>query len=160
MKESKIELHLKVFENETQLPAEIAGLMGRAVEAREKAYAPYSSFFVGAAVLLESGEIVTGSNQENAAFPSGLCAERVAIFSCGANFPGQQIKALAISARSLNHILEDPIGPCGACRQSLLEYEQKQKLPIPVYFRGEKGKIVMTQSISDLLPLAFGSQYL
>lgn len=103
--------------------------MNKAQQARENAYAPYSRFRVGTALQLASGEIVLGSNQENAAYPSGLCAERVAVFSAGANFPNQTITSLAITVRSENHEISEAIAPCGACRQSLAEYEQKQKAP-------------------------------
>ena len=155
MKKQKIEIQLEVFENLSELPKEIQNLMNKAQQAREDAYAPYSHFLVGAAILLESGEITIGSNQENAAYPSGLCAERVAIFHCGAVFPNETINAMAITARALKHQLTDPIGPCGACRQSLSEYEQKQKSPIAIYFMGETGKIIKVASIKDLLPLGF-----
>ena len=159
-KKQKIEIQLEVFENQYELPNEIQRLMNSARSARENAYAPYSQFKVGAAILLDSGEITIGSNQENAAYPSGLCAERVAIFHCGAVFPNQFIKAMAITASSKNHQLDEPIGPCGACRQSLSEYEQKQDTPIPIYFMGETGKIVKVYSVKDLLPLGFDAKYL
>lgn len=134
--------------------------MNKAQEARENAYAPYSHFKVGAAIKLSSGAITLGNNQENAAYPSGLCAERVAIFHAGATFPKETIIAMAISARSQNHILNVPIGPCGACRQSMAEYEQKQKSPIAVYFMGESGKIIKVDSVMDLLPFGFDNTYL
>lgn len=157
---SKFEIDFNIFAEVSELPEEIQELMEKAKQARENAYAPYSEFKVGAAILLDSGEITVGCNQENAAYPSGLCAERVAIFHCGAVFPDQNIKALAITARSKNHKLEEPIGPCGACRQSLLEYEQKQHSPIAIYFMGETGKIVKVSAIRDLLPFGFDSKYL
>ena len=159
-KKQKIEIEFEVFENQAQLPTEIQDLMDRARTAREEAYAPYSQFRVGAALLLFSGEITIGSNQENAAYPSGLCAERVAIFHCGAVFPNQTIKALAITASSPSQVLNDPIGPCGACRQSLSEYELRQNSPIAVYFMGETGKILKVSSVKDLLPLGFDGKYL
>jgi len=159
-KKQKIEIQLEVFENQSELPKEIQELMKSAQIARDNAYAPYSQFKVGAAILLDSGEITLGSNQENAAYPSGLCAERVAVFHCGAVFPKQTIKAMAITASSKNHQLNEPIGPCGACRQSLSEYEQKQHSPIAIYFMGETGKIVRVDAVKDLLPLGFDSKYL
>lgn len=160
MKKQKIEIHLEVFEDVSELPLAIKNLMDKAQQARENAYAPYSHFRVGAALLLSSGEIVTGNNQENAAYPSGLCAERVAVFSAGANFPVDNILALAITARSENQPTTEAIAPCGACRQSLAEYEQKQKSPIATYFMGESGDIIKVDSIADLLPLGFDSKYL
>ncbi len=133
--------------------------MTAAEEAREKAYAPYSNFRVGAAILLENGEIITGNNQENAAYPSGLCAERVAIFFAGSQFPNTKILQLAVTARSENQVLRKPISPCGACRQSIAEYEIKQNHPIEIFFMGETGEVYKANSIKDLLPFLFdGSQ--
>ncbi len=134
--------------------------MNKAHEAREKAYAPYSSFKVGAALELESGEIILGNNQENAAYPSGLCAERVAVFHAGATHPNAIIKNMAITAKSLNNKVTSPVAPCGACRQVLAEYEVKQKEPLAIYFMGETGKIIKANSIKDLLPLLFDNSQL
>ena len=159
-KKIKIETELEVFDSVSDLSPDFQNLMNKAHEARENAYAPYSSFKVGAAIALESGVIVTGNNQENAAFPSGLCAERVAAFHAGSNFPGQSFLAIALSARSLKHPTVTPIPPCGACRQSLAEYEVNQGSPIAVYFMGESGKVVKAKSVKDLLPLIFDSSYL
>ncbi|WP_111879709.1 cytidine deaminase [Aequorivita sp. CIP111184] len=160
MKKIKIETYLEVFETISELPKDIQELMNKAQQARENAYAPYSHFRVGAAIRLTSNQITIGSNQENAAYPSGLCAERVAIFHTGALYPNQEIKAIAISASSSSQVLDEPIGPCGACRQSMAEYEQKQKSPIAIYFMGETGKIVKVASVLDLLPLGFDAKYL
>ncbi len=160
LKKIKIETHLEVFESVSELPSIVKDLMDKAHEARENAYAPYSRFKVGAALRLESGEIVLGNNQENAAFPSGLCAERVAVFHAGATYPNSTITTLAISARSLKNEITTPIPPCGACRQALVEYEVNQKSPIAVYFMGESGKVVKSGSVKDLLPLIFDSSYL
>ena len=134
--------------------------MNKAQKAREDAYAPYSRFRVGAALALQSGEIIIGNNQENAAFPSGLCAERVAIFHAGATNPNATIKTMAITARSLQHKVTEPIPPCGACRQAIAEYEIKQESPIAIYFMGETGKVAKAASIADLLPLLFDKSYL
>ena len=160
MKKQKIEIALEVFENISELPKDIQELMNKAQQARESAYAPYSHFKVGAALRLASGQVVTGSNQENAAFPSGLCAERVAVFQAGANFPDQTITHLAITVKAAGHTVTEAIAPCGACRQSLAEYEQKQKSPIAIYFMGEEGNIVKVASVMDLLPLGFDAKYL
>lgn len=160
MKKLTIETHLEVFDSISELPNDIQELMNKAHEARENAYAPYSHFKVGAALRLDSGEIVLGNNQENAAFPSGLCAERVAVFHAGATNPDTIINTLAITARSMNHKVLTPIPPCGACRQSLAEYEVKQKSPMAIYFMGETGKVVKANSVKDLLPLIFDSSYL
>lgn len=159
-KNSKIEITVEVFDNLSELPIKIQELMQKAQKTRDTAYAPYSKFKVGAAILLQSGEITVGSNQENAAYPSGLCAERVAIFHTGAIFPNEQMEAIAITAKAPNQILSEPIGPCGACRQSMAEYEQKQGKPIAVYFMGETGRIIKIASVKDLLPLSFDAKYL
>lgn len=155
MKEINISTTLELFESVDELPAEVRELLEEAVNAREKAYAPYSKFNVGAAILLENGEIISGSNQENASYPSGLCAERTAIFFAGAKFPDQKINIMAVSAKSLNHLVLTPVPPCGACRQVIAEYEDKQGEPIEIYFMGERGKVVKANSLKDLLPLSF-----
>lgn len=160
MKKITISADLEVYDNETELPQDVQGLMSQAVEAREKSYSPYSQFRVGAAILLENGEVVTGSNQENASYPAGLCAERTAIFYAGAKYPETKIFKLAITARSENHTMEVPTPPCGSCRQAIAEYEVRQDQPIEIFFMGEKGKVVKASSISDLLPLIFDSSYL
>jgi cytidine deaminase len=160
LKKQKIEIALEVFESISELPKDIQELMNKAQQARENAYAPYSRFRVGAAVRLSSGEIVIGNNQENAAFPSGLCAERVAVFSAGATFPNETTTDLAITVRAESHEVTEAIAPCGACRQALAEYEQKQKSPIAIYFMGETGDIIKVASVMDLLPLGFDAKYL
>lgn len=144
----------------SELSEEDNRLMLKAIEARRTAYAPYSKFSVGAALLLENNEIVLGSNQENAAYPSGMCAERVAIWKAGSAFPGVKILKLAITASSEITKVDQPIGPCGACRQSLSEYEIKQKQAFSILFMGEVGEIVKTESLLSLLPFSFDSSYL
>ncbi len=160
MEKRNIGFELTIYNSENELSQEEAKLLEKAVSARKKAYSPYSNFQVGAAVLLESGKIVIGNNQENASYPSGLCAERVAVFQAGALFPTQRIIAIAISATSKNYVVNTPAGPCGNCRQSIAEYEQKQKTPITILMRGEKGKIYKSNSIGELLPLAFNNSFL
>ncbi|MGS2737636.1 cytidine deaminase [Sinomicrobium sp. M5D2P17] len=155
MKEVEITSRLMVYDDTNELPEAIRALMQKAVEARKNAYAPYSRFKVGAALLLDNEEVVIGSNQENASYPSGLCAERVAIFQAGARYPGVKVRAMAISAASDNRTVLTPIPPCGACRQSLAEYEVKQAEPLELYFMGETGKVVKAASVKDLLPLLF-----
>ena len=160
MKQIKITSSATVYSNLGELSTEDQTLMNKAIEARRNAYAPYSKFHVGAALLLDNGEIVLGNNQENAAYPSGMCAERVAIWQAGSLFPGVKIKKLAISASSTITKVDKPIGPCGACRQTLSEYEINQKEPFPVIFMGEVGEIVKTPSLLSLLPFSFDSSYL
>lgn len=160
MKEINITTKLSVFENFNELPNEIQDLMSEAIEIRKKAYAPYSQFRVGAAILLDNGKIVLGSNQENAAYPSGLCAERVAIFYAGANYPDAKILKIAISATSDINVNTTPIPPCGSCRQSIAEYESKQESPIEMYFMGEIGEIYKSESLKNLLPFTFDKHFL
>ena len=160
MKNIKIEINLEEFDSVSELPVSIQKLMNKAHEAREKAYAPYSRFKVGAALQLKSGEIITGNNQENAAYPSGLCAERVAIFHAGSQNTDATFVSMAITAKSLNHVLSSPIAPCGGCRQVLAEYEVKQDPSIEIYFMGETGKIIKANSVKDLLPLIFDAAFL
>ncbi len=149
-----------MFDALEELPKDVQELMQQSFKIRDKAYAPYSEFLVGAALLLENGEVILGNNQENACYPSGLCAERVAIFSAGANFPGVPILRMALSAKSLKHQLITPTPPCGACRQAIAEYELNQKKPIEIYFMGETGKVVKSYSLANLLPLIFDNSYL
>lgn len=130
-------------------------LVNAAREATQKAYAPYSNFKVGAAVWLSNGKIITGNNQENGAYPSGLCAERVAVFAAAAQYPDAVVKAVAIAAYSPLFKVNTPVTPCGACRQVLAEYEQKSGEPIKVIMTGSTGKILMTDSIKALLPFSF-----
>lgn len=155
MKEIKIETVITVYESLDEVPSEGQTLMKRAVEARLKSYSPYSNFAVGAALRLANGEVVTGSNQENASYPSGLCAERTAIFYAGAKFPDQDITCLAITAGSSLCTTEEPIPPCGACRQTIAEYEEKQGKPIEIFFMGETGKVAKSKSLANLLPFVF-----
>lgn len=151
---------MSVYDSINELPETDKKIMLKAVEARNNAYAPYSSFFVGAAVLLENGKIVLGNNQENAAYPSGLCAERVAIYQAAAIYPNVKICSVAISATSKNYKVLEPAAPCGNCRQSMIEYEQKQKEPMTLLLMGEEGTVVKCNSISDILPLAFSNSFL
>ena len=160
MEKRNIAFELTIYDTVKELSQEDSKLLENAVSARKNAYAPYSNFQVGAAILLENGEIIIGNNQENASYPSGLCAERVAIFQAGARFPHQRIIAIAISATSENYVVDTPAGPCGNCRQAIAEYEQKQKTPIAILMRGEKGKIYKCNAIAQLLPLTFNNSFL
>ncbi|OED45048.1 cytidine deaminase [Flavobacteriaceae bacterium (ex Bugula neritina AB1)] len=160
MKEIEIRSIVQVYDSIEELSEEVRGLMLQSFEIRDKAYAPYSEFLVGAALLLENGEVVLGSNQENACYPSGLCAERTAIYHAGANFPDVPIIRMALSAKSLKHQLLTPTPPCGSCRQAIAEYELKQKKPIEIFFMGETGKVVKSDSLANLLPLIFDNSYL
>ncbi|WP_457615719.1 cytidine deaminase [Lutibacter sp.] len=160
MKKLEIKTQISVYESFEDLPNQIQSLMEKAIAAKEKAYAPYSKFRVGAALLLDNAKVITGNNQENAAYPSGMCAERVAIWKASSEYPNNKVIALAISASAASHIVKEPVAPCGACRQALSEYEIKQKDKIEVYFMGETGKVINTHAVLDLLPLAFDKSFL
>ena len=160
MENIELKISYTEVENENELSSDERNLMQKAREASNFAYAPYSNFYVGAALLLDSGVIVTGNNQENVAFPSGLCAERVAIFSAGANYPGQAVKTIAITCKSKQFAVTEPLSPCGACRQAMSEYEMKQHSNIRILLQGETGKIRIINSIADLLPFMFKAEEL
>ncbi len=160
MKEISFTTQFLEFEHLTDLPIDVQQLMDQAIEIRKKAYAPYSKFRVGVAILLDNGKVVMGSNQENAAYPSGLCAERVAIFQAGAVYPDAKILKMAITAASDTNTTKTPIPPCGACRQSIAEYEIKQDQPIAIYFMGEIGSIYKSDSLKNLLPFMFDKNFL
>ena len=129
-------------------------LINNAKESTKNSYAPYSKFSVGAAVLLNNNEIISGSNQENAAYPSGLCAERTTLFYANSRYPNVPVKTLAIAARTENGFIDEPIPPCGACRQVILETEKRYKQPIKIILYGSK-KIYIIKGINALLPLSF-----
>jgi cytidine deaminase len=153
MIERKIEISVMVYAYE-ELSEEYKRLVDEAKNATQNAYAPYSEFNVGAAVLLENGEMVSGTNQENAAYPSGLCAERVTMFYANSKYPNVAPKALAIATFAGGDFLDEPITPCGACRQVLLESEMRYGVDIDVLLFGRKG-VCVVKSVKALLPLAF-----
>lgn len=142
------------FAQLSELSEEEQTLIEKAKMATHNSYANYSHFNVGAACLLDDGQIIIGANQENAAFPSGLCAERTAVFAAQANHPELSIKTLAIAAKNENGFLKDPISPCGACRQVILEIEDRYKQPVRILLYGTEG-IYCFNSIKDLLPFSF-----
>lgn len=156
----KISFDITIYGSIEELNANDRDLMSAAVHARKKAYAPYSNFSVGASVLLANGEIIEGNNQENASYPSGLCAERVAVFYAGAKFPNVKIQTVAISAASATYDVSTPAAPCGNCRQAISEYEFKQNSSIKIILMGETGSVIVCDCLSDLLPLGFNSTYL
>ena len=160
MKEIAFTSQITVFESIEELPDDIQNLILNAIEVRKHAYAPYSKFKVGASVLLDNGKIVVGSNQENAAYPSGLCAERVAIFHASSIYPEATISKIAITAASDINKTTTPVPPCGSCRQAIAEYEIKQNTPIEIYFMGETGMIYKSASLKNLLPFMFEKKLL
>lgn len=155
MKEIKLETKIRICLL-AELPEEELPVVEAALKVTEQSYAPYSKFHVGAAALLEDGTIVTGSNQENAAYPSGLCAERVALFYAGHRYPDVPVVALAIAAAA-NGRQVGSISPCGACRQVLLEAEQRYGKPMKVLLCGTK-EVIIAERAESLLPLCFGAK--
>ena len=160
MKVRNINISIEEYENEGQLPKADQSLMNDAKLAINSSYAPYSAFHVGAAVLLDNGEVVTGSNQENGAYPSGLCAERVALFHAKHQYPDASIKSLAITAHADHFEINHPITPCGACRQVIAEVQNRQTKKIRIILKGEKGVVQVIEGIENLLPLMFKEEKL
>lgn len=154
MKAEELRITIYSYPDAGELPGIGAELIRLAKEATENAWAPYSKFRVGAALELDNGKIITGNNQENIAFPSGLCAERVALFYAGSQYPGVAIKRIAVAAFAEGKFVAGPVYPCGDCRQVLLEHENRVKQPVEVIMYGEK-EIKLVKSVSDLLPLPF-----
>lgn len=159
MKERIISISYFEFEALDELSAGDVLLVQKARDIAENAWAPYSGFKVGAALKLENGELVTGNNQENAAYPSGLCAERVALFSANANFPGSPVNTIALTAFNKNGLVREPVKPCGACLQAIVESEARFEKPIRLILDG-KDKILLVNGVKHLLPLSFGKDAL
>ena len=155
MKTLTIETSIKVYDYH-ELSTEERKLTESALEATLRSYAPYSNFHVGASVLLEDGTIVTGTNQENVAYPSGLCAERTALFYASASRPDKAMTAIAIAASQNGELLETPVTPCGACRQVMAQYQLKSGLPMMVLLIGAHS-ILKFEKVDDLLPFIFDS---
>ena len=159
MKTREIKIVVHEFENIGELSDDDQILLAEARRITGLAYAPYSGFHVGAAVLLANGQIITGNNQENAAYPSGLCAERVALFYANANYPDSAVKAIAISAAKNGVLVNDTVKPCGSCRQVLAEAEVRYDTPIRVILDGQDS-ICVLKGIESLLPLSFSKRAL
>ncbi|MFP5080088.1 cytidine deaminase [Pedobacter sp. JCM 36344] len=155
MEQKTFTISYKNFSDISELESADKVLCEHAVRALDTSYSPYSQFRVGAAVQLNDGSIVTGSNQENVAYPSGLCAERVALFGIGASKPTVIIEKMAITAQTNNFKIMNPITSCGACLQVMAEFEQKQKKEIEVLFYCIGGEVVKVSSIKNLLPFTF-----
>ena len=154
MKQQAVQIMFTEYERLDELSEKQVILINKAIEAAKNAYAPYSAYHVGAAVLLGNGEIITGNNQENAAYPSGLCAERVAIFYAGSQYPGIAATSIAIVAMQDGSIQDEPVTPCGGCRQVLCEKESLGDTSLEMILYGKK-KIQVIQRAADLLPLPF-----
>lgn len=161
MQKITLDSHFEKYDSFEELTAQDRQLMEEAKKAADDAYAPYSKFHVGAAVLLENGVIVRGSNQENAAYPSGLCAERVALFAAGAQHPGNKIVAIAITAYPEGKkIPAVPISPCGDCRQVMAEYELRYDHKIRLIMEGGNGTYIISDRVAQLLPFLFSGDVL
>ena len=159
MKTTEITIVVHEFQNIGELPENDQLLLNEARRITALAYAPYSGFYVGAAVLLDNGIIVTGNNQENSAYPSGLCAERVALFYANANYPESGVKAIAVSAAKNGILVNDSVKPCGACRQALAEAEVRFDSPINIVLDG-LDSIMVLKGVESLLPLSFSKKAL
>ncbi len=156
MKTLDIILQVVEYKSLDELSEEEQNLVERAIDAAQNAYAPYSGFRVGASVLLDNGVVIIGNNQENAAYPSGLCAERVALFAAGAQYPEVPVVAMAIVAINNGQVTNSPVTPCGACRQVMIETEVRFEHPIKLILYG-KENILVVDSARKLLPLSFTS---
>ena len=160
MKKIKIESQIEVAEVIDELNETDKMLLLRAKEAAKDAYAPYSNFKVGSAVLMENGVVIIGNNQENAAFPVTMCGERNAIFSAAAQYPDVAIKAVSITIISAKGDVDRPVPPCGSCRQVIYENECRHHCDIRIILQGDSGDIYLIDSVKDILPIYFDSSYL
>lgn len=160
IKKQKFICPYTVYDALDELEPQDAELLRRAHEATLNSYAPYSRFHVGAAARMANGDIVTGNNVENAAYPSGLCAERVTLFAAMAKYPGVAVEALALVAHSETKTIAEPVAPCGACRQVMVEVEQVSKRPLRVLCQGETGPIMVFDGVESLMPFIFLDKFL
>ena len=149
-------VNYEILGHYSELPQTEQDLIARAYKAAENAYAPYSNFHVGASLLLEDNTVILGNNQENIAYPSGLCAERVALFYAGANHSGKEIRTLVVVAKGTLVKPDDCISPCGSCRQVMAQSEYRQKRPIRLILVAQTGKTFIFDNASDLLVFPFG----
>ena len=155
MELKEIQFKIAVYNSSEELNADDALLLAAAREATQFAYAPYSQFFVGAAAILANGKLITGTNQENASYPVGICAERVLLSSVASQYPGEPVKTMAVTYRNENGESIKPISPCGVCRQTLVEYEERTKTSIRIILSGMSGKVFIIDNAKQLLPLCF-----
>ena len=156
MNQKEISVKFEEYGSIDELNAEDRELASEAILAMQGAYAPYSHFHVGAAVRMSNGQIVRGANQENAAFPSGLCAERTAMFAAGARYPDKDMRSIALAGGVYGRLTDQPATPCGACRQVMAQYQTKAGRPMSVIMIGAR-KVWKFEKVDDLLPLIFDS---
>ncbi|MDD4142159.1 MAG: cytidine deaminase [Bacteroidales bacterium] len=155
MKTIQISIGYTYYDSIDELSQEDRVLVQKAEEALKTSYSPYSEFSVGAAILVEGGDIVAGSNQENSVSPACMCAERIALFSAKVQYPDRKILAVAITAKTAKFEIEEPVSPCGGCRQAYIEAETRQQAPIRVILHSPVGKVVVFDSFASLLPFTF-----
>jgi cytidine deaminase len=160
MKYRKFEMTVRIYETAAELLEQDQALLQEAAEAVKLAYAPYSLFKVGAAVRLSNGTVVRGANQENAAYPMCLCAERVALGNAALNHPSDKLDTLAIKVRNEKKAVREPAAPCGSCRQAISEMEERQQQPIRILMQGDSDIVYEVKSGQELLPLGFNRQFL
>lgn len=160
MAQHELNIQFEVFDAESALPEDEQALLAAALAATDGAYAPFSEFFVGAAVALEDGSIWTGNNQENASFPAGTCAERSVLYYLGSQQRGADIRKMAVRARSLRKAISAPVMPCGVCRQVMLEYEQMMGQDMIVLCQGAEGRVIRFSGVGkSLLPFGFDTDF-
>ena len=157
MKKEELKFTIEVYDSSDELNEEDAFLLSEARSVTQFAYAPYSNFQVGAVAKLENGEIVTGTNQENASYPAGICAERSLLSAAAASHPGIAVKTMAVTYHNLKGDSSTPVSPCGICRQVISEFQNRFKTPIRIILSGMKGKVQVIENAGNLLPLAFSS---
>ena len=157
MKTEEFTFSISVYDSIDELSQEDAFILSEARSVTQFAYAPYSNFLVGAAAKLVNGETLTGTNQENASYPAGICAERVLLSCAASKYPGIGIETMAIAYNNLKGKSDRPVSPCGICRQSFTEFQQRTKTPMRIILSGMEGKIQVIENAAYLLPLVFGS---
>ena len=155
MEVKDIHFKIAVYKSSDELEKFDGSLLASARDAIQFAYAPYSNFFVGAAALLANGKILTGTNQENASYPVGICAERVLLSAIASLYPGEPIQTMAITYSNSNGESNKPISPCGMCRQALVEHEHRTKMPFRIILSGMSGEVFVIENARQLLPLSF-----
>jgi len=158
MKKQQQSFEYLSYDDISELEESDRALLQAARKVTEQAYAPYSNFRVGAVMQLANGQLVNGTNQENASFPVGICAERTALSAASSVYPGVAIQTIAVSYHNLEGGSSHPISPCGICRQTLAEYEQRQQQPIRLIMGGQSGKVYVVPAASSLLPLSFSAK--
>ena len=158
MKKESVSFNITVFDSIDELNEQDAMLLKEARKVTQFAYAPYSNFHVGAFAKLENGKTVSGTNQENASFPAGICAERTLMSTASSLYPGVAIETIAISYNNVNGKSDTPVSPCGICRQSFVEFSDRTQKPIRIILSGREGEVQVIENARDLLPLVFAAE--